>query len=302
MSDPYQDCTSVTPECPVSATIYGYSPNLAANAFFCAFFALFLLTNLALPPKYKTWTYGSIICLGALAEVIGYAGRIIMHSNAWSTAGFEMQICCLILAPSFFAAAIYLNLKDIVRGLGPQFSIIRPKLYPWIFITCDLISLILQAAGGGTAASANTTTMTDAGGHIMLAGIVFQVATFTALYILALLFVCNLRANKHSMTPSQVAVLHDGKFKVFAWGIFTASIAVYVRCIYRIAELAGGWKNKIMQDEISFYILDGAMVAIAVICLTVAYPGFWYRLVLRENEEEKLRSESEDNGVAGSKV
>ncbi|KAE9364298.1 RTA1 like protein [Stipitochalara longipes BDJ] len=275
---------------------------MAANAFFCAFFGLFLFANVLLPFKYKTWTYASIISLGALAEVIGYAGRIIMHGNAWSSAGFEMQICCLILAPSFFAAAIYLNLKDIVRGVGPQFSLIQPKLYPWIFITCDIISLILQAAGGGTAASANTTKMTDAGGRIMLAGIVFQVATFTALYILALLFVRSLRANKHLMTPSQVAVLHDKNFKVFAWGIFVASVAVYIRCIYRIAELAGGWKNKIMQDEISFYILDGAMVAIAVVCLTVTYPGVWYRPVLEKTtsleQQEKIRSDSED----GSKV
>jgi hypothetical protein len=40
-------------------------------------------------------------------------------------------------------------------------------------------------------------------------------------------------------------------FKIFAWGIFIASVGVYIRCIYRIAEQAG-WKNKIMQDEISF--------------------------------------------------
>jgi hypothetical protein len=298
MSDPYQDCTSVSPECPVSGTIYGYAPNLAANAFFCAFFSLFLLANLLLPLKYKSWTYASILSLGALAEVIGYAGRILMHSNAWSPAGFEMQICCLILAPSFFAAAIYLNLKDIVRAIGPQFSLIKPQLYPWIFITCDLLSLILQAAGGGTAASANTTKMTDAGGRIMLAGIVFQVATFTALYFLAALFVRNLRANAHLLTPSQSAVLHDRNFKVFAWGIFGASVVVYVRCIYRIAELAGGWKNKIMRDEVSFYILDGAMVAIAVVALTVAYPeAFWRKVLEKGVGAEKFGSEEEDGVV-----
>jgi RTA1 like protein len=229
-----------------------------------------------------------------------------MHGNAWSTAGFEMQICCLILAPSFFAAAIYLTLKDIVRSIGPQFSPIRPTLYPWIFILCDLLSLILQAAGGGIAASANSPSASDAGGNIMLAGIVFQVATFTALYILALIFIRNLRANKHTMTSTQHAVLHDRNFKIFAWGIFTASVGVYIRCIYRITELAGGWKNKIMQDEISFYVLDGAMVCVAVVALTVAYPGAWYHPVLEKTtgmeHEKKSGSESEDSGVVGSQV
>ncbi|CZR55029.1 related to phospholipid-translocating ATPase [Phialocephala subalpina] len=300
-SDPYHDCTSVSPECPVEATIYGYAPNLGANVFFCATFGLFLAANVLLPFKYKTWTYGSIIAVGALAEVIGYAGRVIMHGNAWSNAGFEMQICCLILAPSFFAAALYLTLKDMVRAIGPQYSPIKPKLYPWIFISCDILSLVLQAAGGATAASANTTKVSADGGHIMLAGIVFQVATFTFLYILLFLFIRNLRGNKHSQTVEQSAIMHDPKFKTFAWGMFIASVAIYLRCIYRIAELAGGWKNKIMQDEISFYVLDGAMVLIAVAAQTVAYPGVWFKPIVEELplREKRLESESDGSGVVG---
>jgi hypothetical protein len=50
-------CTSVTPDCPVEATIYGYAPNLGANAFFLAFFALGFILNLGLGIRYKTWTY-----------------------------------------------------------------------------------------------------------------------------------------------------------------------------------------------------------------------------------------------------
>ena len=87
MPNRYANCTTITPECPVSATVYGYIPSLAANAFFCAFFALFLAANIILPFKYKTWTYGAIMSLGALAEAIGYAGRIIMHGNVWSNVG-----------------------------------------------------------------------------------------------------------------------------------------------------------------------------------------------------------------------
>ncbi|KAF8860036.1 RTA1-domain-containing protein [Acephala macrosclerotiorum] len=298
-SDPSVNCTSVTPDCPVGATIYGYTPNLGANAFFCGFFGLFLAANALLPFKYKTWTYGSIIVVGALREVLGYAGRIIMHSNVWSNTGFEIQICCLILAPSFFAAALYLTLKDMVRAIGPQDSPIKPILYPWIFISCDLLSLILQGAGGGVAASANTTKTSADGGHIMLAGIVFQVATFTFLYVLLLLYTKNLRQNRHTMTAEGRAVLHDRKFKIFAWGMFIASVAIYLRCIYRIAELAGGWKNKIMQDEISFYVLDGAMCCIAITALTIAYPGIWFKPVLEEAplQEKNLRSDSDDSGV-----
>lgn len=133
----------------------------------------------------------------------------------------------------------------------------------------------------------------------MLAGIVFQVATFTFLYILLCVYNRNLRQNKHTMTHSQLSILHSKNFKVFAWGMFVSSTAIYFRCIYRIAELAGGWGNKIMQDEVSFYVLDGAMCVVAVLALTVAYPGIWFKPLLVEGglEKEKVGSDLEVNGV-----
>jgi hypothetical protein len=71
-------CTEVGPECLVEGTIYGYSPNLGANAFFAAFFLLCTLVQFVLGIKYKTWTYMIALTLGSFGEALGYAGRIIM--------------------------------------------------------------------------------------------------------------------------------------------------------------------------------------------------------------------------------
>jgi hypothetical protein len=62
-----------------------------------------------------------------------------------------MQIVCLTIAPAFLAAGIYLCLSRIVVTFGAQNSRIKPKDYPRIFIPCDVLSLVLQAAGGGYA-------------------------------------------------------------------------------------------------------------------------------------------------------
>jgi hypothetical protein len=43
-----------------------------------------------------------------------------------------------------------------------------------------------------------------------------------------------------------------------------------------IAEMAGGWGNHIMQDEISFMILDSAAVLIAVSLLSFLHPGIFF--------------------------
>lgn len=58
-----------------------------------------MVINFVLPFRYKTWTYGCVLAVGSMAEMIGYVGRILLHDNPWSNTGFEMQICTLILAP-----------------------------------------------------------------------------------------------------------------------------------------------------------------------------------------------------------
>lgn len=64
-----------------------------------------------------------------------------------------MQIVCLTIALAFIAAGLYLTLSRIVITFGPENSPIKPPSYPRIFIPCDVVSLLLQAAGGGIASA-----------------------------------------------------------------------------------------------------------------------------------------------------
>ncbi|KAJ4377706.1 hypothetical protein N0V83_000535 [Neocucurbitaria cava] len=104
-------CKSVTTDCPVAGTVYGYAPSLSANTFFASFFGLALLLQLYLGIRYKTWTYMIAVSLGCLAECIGYVGRIMMSNNPYDDLGFKIQIVLLIFAPAFLAAGIYLTLR-----------------------------------------------------------------------------------------------------------------------------------------------------------------------------------------------
>lgn len=65
-----------------------------------------------------------------------------------------------------------------VLATSPSLSRFPARYYTYIFITCDLISLVLQAAGGGTAATADgNMSQLDVGDHMMMAGLAFQVFT-----------------------------------------------------------------------------------------------------------------------------
>jgi len=168
-------CQAVSFECPVEGTIYGYYPSLGWNAFFAAFFGFCCLVQVGLGIRYKTWTYMIGVGLGCAAECGGYVGRIMMHNNPYDELGFQLQIVLLIFAPAFLAAGIYLILKHVVLQFGKEWSRIRPAWYTYIFITCDVISLLLQSAGGALAATSDDVKTIDLGTDIMIAGIVWQV-------------------------------------------------------------------------------------------------------------------------------
>lgn len=86
------------------------------------------------------------------------------------------QIVLLIFAPAFLAAGVYLILKHAVIQFGTEWSRIRPAWYTYIFIACDVSSLVLQSAGGAIAATAdNDQSASDIGTDIMIAGIIWQV-------------------------------------------------------------------------------------------------------------------------------
>ena len=61
-----------------------------------------------------------------------------------------------------------------------------------------------------------------------------------------------------------------------------------------MAELSGGFGGSLANNEVSFMILDGAMMAIVVILLTTAHPGFtlgpmWQAGTFRLGRAKKTR-------------
>jgi len=59
------------------------------------------------------------------------------------------QAVNLVIAPTPLVAANFILLGRIIRRLGPQYSRLTPRRYTIIFVSCDIISLLVQAMGGG---------------------------------------------------------------------------------------------------------------------------------------------------------
>jgi hypothetical protein len=73
MSRPYNNCTEISPACPIEGTLYGYYPNKPANGAYAIIFVVCLVAQLILGIRYKTKSYAIALSLGCLIEVAGKA-------------------------------------------------------------------------------------------------------------------------------------------------------------------------------------------------------------------------------------
>ncbi len=254
-------CTAVSLECPVEATVYGHYPNLPVNATFAAIFFPCLIAQLGLGYHYKTRLYVRFVSVGCLTEMIGYIGRCLLHNSPWSNTGFEMQICCLITAPAMMADGIYITLKHLNPKIDPESSRLPAKWYTPIFVSGDSICLIIQAVGGAIAGTSLSNLFQLAtGSNIMLAGITMQVIVSLLFITLASIYACKVYAKRATLSSEATTFLRSIKFRLYLSSIVVAFLAIFIRCVYRIGEMAKGWDNPIMRDEAEVIVLDGMCV------------------------------------------
>lgn len=158
-----------------------------------------------------------------------------------------------------------------ITSFAPALSRFRnTSLLYWIFIPCDLVSLILQGAGG--ALSAMSSGLSHRGVNIALAGLSLQVITllvFCGLYIDFLWrnYRSGLReagsdASRHHMEQHQEddenrRVALGTRLKLFYGFEVLAVVAILARCAFRVQELSDGYSGPLVSREDLFIGLEG---------------------------------------------
>lgn len=139
-------------------------------------------------------------------------------------------------------------------------------------MTSDFLSLVLQATGGGIADTADTEDLKNTGIDIMIAGLVLQAVSLAV--FLGVWADFALRVRRRGSTQEQYAGVRSRvAFKVFLAALLVATVAILARSIFRAMELWEGFEGELWNNETDFLILDGAMVALAVLLLSVLHPG-----------------------------
>ncbi|KZT00332.1 RTA1-domain-containing protein [Laetiporus sulphureus 93-53] len=255
---------------------YGNVPTEWICILFIVLFALSGLIHAGQAIYTRLWWIFPTICVAAILEIIGWSGRLWSSQNVLAKSPYLMQIVATIIAPTPLVAANFVILGQLIRRLGQCYSRLSAKWYTVVFCSCDVVALVVQAVGGATAAGAvNQNKNPNIGGHIMLAGIVFQMFSITVYMTLATEFVLRflwdrpLRRAESTLSGYSL----DRNTKLMLAGMTLSSVCIYIRSVYRTIELADGWTGYIIRTERFFDWLDGGMITLAIFTVNFFHPG-----------------------------
>lgn len=259
-----------------SIIIYGYTPSIGLAAFAAAWFFVHLIGHTTQILTTRSWWWMTF-STGLIFEIIGYIARSLSaKKDPYNLIYFVLQYFFIVTAPVFLAAGIYTILSALISRLGNQYSFLKPKVILGFFITSDAVSTIVQIAGAclvGVKESRREDPTTA--NHILLAGLAYQVFAMSIFVILMVTF--QFRARR--------AIKEHG-YRLFCFAFSVATIMVYLRTIFRLAETAEGLGGKLSTNEIFFACLEFAPIALVVLLLGIFHPGRCLGGTVRVSDEK----------------
>ncbi|KAF9461865.1 RTA1 like protein-domain-containing protein [Collybia nuda] len=274
---------------------YNYVPTRAVAFLFIVLFGISTATHVGQAIRYRMWWLFPTVCIAGAGEVAGWAGRLWSSYSVLNRDAFMLQITTTILAPTPMVAANFIIFSRLVNRLGTEYSRLPPRWYTVVFFSCDIISLLVQGAGGGLAASSNSDSSSRLGSNIMLAGIAFQLVTLSLYSCVAIEYF--IRYMKDKPLPSRrytqeyaqgTKTVLTPKLKIMALALAFNTTCLFIRAVYRTIELADGWTGRIISTEVYFNVLDGGMVVLAIYAFNFAHPGVMLQTDFQGRSEEFL--------------
>ena len=293
---------------------FGEDLNIIPNIVYMGVYAVIFLYYILMMIKSRYWWFNITFFVGYGMEFIGFLGRVLAVHHEDQLGTYAMQSFCLTVSPAFIMGGVYFIFGQLVVVHGSEFSILPPMWYSYFFITLDVCTILIQAAGGGISASSSGGNL---GTTLMIVGVATQVGSMSIFLVFWFEFLYRIyfryskkEGFRSSLTkrsvPNFLKLLfnvpsargykanyldenYDGKYykirqgRLFGWfplAITIAVVAVYIRCIYRVVELAQGWNGYLMVHEIYLMVFDALMMTI---CGLVFIPFHPYWALGKEN-------------------
>ncbi|KAB8068857.1 RTA1-domain-containing protein [Aspergillus leporis] len=271
-----------TQESSVSFSFYHYDPSMAGAVIFIVLFLGTTLFHIYQMVKTRTWFFIPFV-IGGIFEVIGYIGRAMSSKESpnWTLGPYIIQTLFLLLAPALLAASIYMLLGRIILVLRAEsHAIMKKKWLTKVFVTGDVLSFLLQGAGGGIQ-SGGTLDGMKLGEKIIVIGLFIQIFFFGFFIVTATSFDIKLK-------KFPIPRCHD---PTIPWRkhlnvLYASSMLIMVRSVFRLAEYLQGNNGYLLHHEIFLYIFDAVLIFVAVLVFNICHPSEIGQLLAGEQDLE----------------
>jgi hypothetical protein len=231
-------------------------------------------------------------------EAIGYISRSLSaKKDPYNIIYFVIQYFFIVTAPVFVSASVYVCLNKVIAWAiaagynEKENKWLRPRAILWGFVTCDVISTVVQVAGAASIGRAESNRKDPTTpNHILLAGLAFQSFAFLIFLVLLGFFI-------RSLVKDQAIGAGMGGKRPFIISLVIASLLIFLRILFRLAETAQGVFGYLMEHEVFFGVLEFAPIMVAIWILAIWHPGKWMapnRSAVRGHGEHKNRMRKDE--------
>ncbi|KAJ9136813.1 Rta1 domain-containing protein [Pleurostoma richardsiae] len=266
--------------------LYHYNPSAAAAIIFVVLFAICTILHLYKLVRFKTWHFIPFL-IGCIFEAVGYAGRAVSANQTpnWTTMPYVIQSLLLLLGPTLLAASVYMTLGRLIILLeADSYAIIRPKRLTKFFVLGDVLSFLAQSGGGGMLAQAKTQDKIDLGEKVILVGLLIQILFFGFFMVVTLVF-----HRRIARDPTPQSLFITAPWMRYIYILYTASVFIMIRSVFRVAEYAGGYSGTLQSTEVYIYIFDATLMFIVAALFIIVHPS----QIISKNKGALPLSESE---------
>ncbi|RDW56848.1 hypothetical protein BP5796_12915 [Coleophoma crateriformis] len=245
--------------------IWTYLPSQPAAAIFAILFIVSSLAHIWFLVQRRTW-FCIVLTIGCIMEALGFAIRIQAHDNTDKLMPYIIQNLFILLAPIFFAATIYMTLSRVIRSVphGASCSMITPQKLTRVFVTGDILSLVIQGNSTPLTIIANG-KYAKYSNYVVMLGLLLQLVMFAVFGITAMVF--------HKRYSRRSSLAGNDLWRKQIHMLYVVSVLIMVRSIYRMIEYATGTTGYLMTHEWALYLFDATLMWIATVVFLIYYPS-----------------------------
>ncbi|RSM00027.1 hypothetical protein CEP52_009403 [Fusarium oligoseptatum] len=165
------------------------------------------------------------------------------------------------------AASIYMILGRIILLLeGEKYALVKQRWLTKLFVCGDLLSILLQGAGGGLMAAGES--LLETGENVIIGGLFVQLVVFGGFMIVAGVF-----HYRMTQQPTTKASDPEIRWRMHIFTLYVTGGIIWGRSLFRVVEFIEGNDGHLMRSEGWVFGFDSVPMVIVVLWMNWFHPS-----------------------------